>query len=260
MIPIVAAIKELTGDLEQDMLDAFDEFYTVTVDGEDRKVSVKSDTELGKFLDLFADGGRQCVKLAWLPAHCYDYPHDAKPAALCTEDQAKVLLERLKTTPQFCDRFLVEDGQGAELQLRVMNMRRTYGVSPLALFHPPGLLEIPERKTTIVFPGTRLVFLVSAHEQVDKECCRLTRLEENQLLNIERVQVSKGFTVAYQESSLKALLDFTMELVVPGPSKTRRARRSQGKRKRWKRIFALCACALLLGLAFRLAWIKHFVW
>ena len=176
MIPIVAATKELTGDLEQDMLDAFDDSFTVTVDGADRQVSIKPDTELANFLDLFAYGGTQGVELAWLPARCCDYPDHAKPAALCTKEQAKPLLEHLKTKPELCARFLEEDGDGAELQLRVMNMRRTYGVSPLALLHPSGLLEIPERSTTIVFPGARLVFLVSAHEQVDKNCSRLTRL------------------------------------------------------------------------------------
>ncbi|CAE7718122.1 unnamed protein product [Symbiodinium sp. CCMP2592] len=232
VIPIVAAIKELTatGDLEQDMLDAFVDFFTVTVDGADRQVSIKPDTELYEFLDLFADGGAQGVELAWLPARCCDYPDHAKPAALCTQDQAKSLLEHLQAKPEFCARFLEEDGDGAELQLRVMNMRRTYGVSPLALIHPSGLLEIPERKTTIVFPGTRLVFLVSAHEQIDKACSRLTKLEENQTLNIERVQVSSDFTVTDQEESLKELLDFTMDLGVPGPPKARETRRSQRKK------------------------------
>ncbi|CAE7720698.1 unnamed protein product [Symbiodinium sp. CCMP2456] len=58
VIPIVAAIKKLTGDLEQDILDAFNDFFTVTEDEEDGKVCFKTDaqgkaTALGEFVNLF---------------------------------------------------------------------------------------------------------------------------------------------------------------------------------------------------------------
>lgn len=56
--------------------------------------------------------------------------------------------------------------QEDRLMLQVLNMRNNFAISPIAVVHggcgPRGLWELPEKTSTILCPGDRLIFLPPA--------------------------------------------------------------------------------------------------
>ena len=144
-----------------------------------RNVTVQ-DRKLADFVNKFAERGEAVID--WRSVREYRYPVNAHPAAMCTVLQAKALLEQAISNPARWT-FLQD---GPVLKLMYMNMRHTYMVSPVAAIHNglglSGDWEIPERHTTVVYGGDRLLFLEPSDESIHQACLRLTDITENQSL------------------------------------------------------------------------------
>ena len=218
------------------LLQAYDRLYTADETGRATVVCNK----LKSFVDLFARDAE--VVLDWLPVRWYMYPAEASPAAVCTKSQAKPLLERVADNEQFWHRFLDEEAH--VLKLLYMNMRHTFGVSPVAVIHGDGrnecrdwyagAWEMPERCTTVVFPGDRLVFLepadVSLKRRVEEMCHdRVTSLEYIRRLSCWTRPVLLSLGPLPPEGRHSDLLELLMAAMAPNAVRpaTRRGHRSQ---------------------------------
>ena len=146
---------------EAQLHNAFHDMYTSNeAAGEAGFVNIV-DAKLDEFMQVYSTNHK--AELDWLPVCCYEYPSkDASPAAICAIEQANSILDFVAQQPRrLWYWFLVQRNLQFFLRLRFMNMRHTYRVSPVAVIHGKdlpdrpvvGVWEIPERCTTVVFPG-----------------------------------------------------------------------------------------------------------
>lgn len=150
------------------LLQSFDLIYTV----EDDSVHVREGTRLSEFMRHF-NLCNQDLKVDYLPGCTVTYIRP-RAASICTRPFAEhVLLHLAKAywmsnsqTAFAC--LLRRQGivQEDRLVLQVLNMRNNFAISPIAVVHggcgPRGLWELPEKTSTILCPGDRLVFLPPA--------------------------------------------------------------------------------------------------
>ena len=148
--------------------DAKDLIYTV----EDDSVHVREGTRLSKFMRHF-NLCNEDLKVDYLPGCTVTYIRPTA-ASICTRPFAEhVLLHLAKAywmsnsqTAFAC--LLRRQGivQEDRLVLQVLNMRNNFAISPIAVVHggcgPRGLWEVPEKTSTILCPGDRLIFLPPA--------------------------------------------------------------------------------------------------
>ena len=158
----------LTGICESLQPDAKDLIYTV----EDDSVHVREGTRLSKFMRHF-NLCNEDLKVDYLPGCTVTYIRPTA-ASICTRPFAEhVLLHLAKAywmsnsqTAFAC--LLRRQGivQEDRLVLQVLNMRNNFAISPIAVVHggcgPRGLWEVPEKTSTILCPGDRLIFLPPA--------------------------------------------------------------------------------------------------
>ncbi|CAE7871462.1 unnamed protein product [Symbiodinium microadriaticum] len=121
----------------------------------------------GKLAHFAKEFSKDGLVLDWLPLRLEKYDADA-PAAICTDKVAEKLLEYVNglekeqeesvftaRRPEYLEWFQAATASGEELkvQLRYMNMRNKYNISPVGVIHGgsglQGSWEIPERWTTV---------------------------------------------------------------------------------------------------------------
>ena len=154
ILPILDSLVPInpTRSCPEQLCNAFHKMYTSSDAGSVNII----DAKLQEFIQVYSRN--QTAELAWLPAKCYEYPATASPAAICAKLQASSILDFVaRQERRLWDWFLVQRSQRVFLRLRFMNMRHTYGVSPVAVIHGKdlpgrpvvGAWEIPERCTTV---------------------------------------------------------------------------------------------------------------
>eukprot|EP00439_Symbiodinium_sp_Y106_P082421 s217_g21.t2 len=178
------------GNCQEKIDEAFQKLYTALEDAKPEACRLSRQTKAGKLANFRKDYCKD-GKLVQdnLPLHWATYD-GILPAAVCTDKEADKLLmhvnglnketapvgklqeelesglqtaERTEFLPYFQDPAAGGGGEELTLLLRFMNMRNKYNISPVGVIHGgsglTGIWEIPERWTTVVFKGDRIVFL-----------------------------------------------------------------------------------------------------
>ncbi|CAK9070751.1 unnamed protein product [Durusdinium trenchii] len=176
----------------------------------------------------------------FLPARPIPYT-SSRAASICTEPFAENLVLHLRKLywMSACQPALESIFQHLgmleerKLGLRVLNMRHNFKISPIAVVHGGretlGWWDLPEKTTTILCPGDRLIFLVPSHELADADFKN----------SIERLNCDLSPTTGTSEQSLEDgdLSGFSMVKPVKPRQKSagRKPRRSTGKMKKLKK-------------------------
>ena len=158
----------VSGKCESLQPDTKDLIYTV----EDDSVHVREGTRLSEFMRHF-NLCNEDLKVDQLPGCTVTYIRP-RAASICTRPFAEHVLLHLAKTYWMSNSqrafacLLRRQGivQGDRLVLQVLNMRNNFAISPIAVVHggcgPRGLWELPEKTSTILCPGDRLIFLPPA--------------------------------------------------------------------------------------------------
>ncbi|CAE7260910.1 unnamed protein product [Symbiodinium sp. CCMP2592] len=137
------------------------------------------------------------------------------------------------------DSAATASGRELKLQLRYMNMRNKYNISPVGVIHNgsglTGLWEIPERWTTVVFPRDRIVFLEPPHLLSHAFKQKISSLMHDDLPKVEkRVTVDHELGQPGSPRSLLKRLKTAKDTVLEkcGGLKPAETRRSQKRKQK----------------------------
>ena len=157
------------------------------------RIQVLGAQGLLEFMKAF-DLKNEDLTLEFLPVRIFPY-NGEKAASICTAPFAEGVLLQLKKVYWFaCQQPAFQAAlrcifahlgllQGDDhLAIRVLNMRHNFQVSPLGVIHGGkglfGWWEVPEKTTTLLFPGDRLIYFYPSTSEAFENCIQRLSSEE----------------------------------------------------------------------------------